>query len=98
MFLGLANRNDVVMVAARRMYDEDDDPTPQTKGLQPPFAVIVASILARDREASQNRLATDKIESVDPEIDLALGFIVTDHTQIVDAHQMTVNPNRIYWS
>jgi len=82
----------VVAVTAWCVYHEDHHAVPEPQGLQAHLAIGIAPILAGDREACKHGVAADEIEPVGADIRFALGFVIGQHQQIVDALLRQVEP------
>jgi hypothetical protein len=85
MFFRLSDGNDVICIAARGVYHENHDAIPNADGLKTHLATGVALVLTAHREARENLLSAHEIKSVLVDVLKTLGFVVTDHNQIVDA-------------
>jgi hypothetical protein len=88
MFFRLSARNEVGGLAARGMHHENHDSVPQTNRLKTLLAVGVTPVFTANREARENFLRTNEIESVPGNVAAAFVFVVTDHEQIVDAFSL----------
>jgi hypothetical protein len=67
------------------MHHKHHNAVPQAQRLQPQFTVSIPHILAGDGETFKYGLAAQEIKIVVLDVGLALGFVVRDHGQIVDA-------------
>ena len=75
----------MVNVAARGMHHEHDDSSQHPQCLQSQLSVSVAPVFTGDGEALEYRGAVNKVDAVLTNVGLSLGFVVSDHKQIVDA-------------
>ena len=85
MLFCLSDGNNVVNVAARGMHHEHDDSSQHPQCLQSQLSVSVAPVFTGDGEALEYRGAVNKVDAVLTNVGLSLGFVVSDHKQIVDA-------------
>jgi hypothetical protein len=69
----------------RGVHDENHNAIKKPQRLQAQFAVRVTPVFTRNRERREDRFAANEIKAVIADVGLALGFIVGNHCQIVDA-------------
>jgi hypothetical protein len=79
IFLRSPERDDLHIVVAFNVYENDDFGGEKSERDQPLLAVVSAPIFAGDGGRIQNSFGTDEVQAVDADITPALGFVPRGH-------------------
>ena len=98
MFVCLADRNNVIVAAARGVHHKHHHVTPQPQRLQAQFTVSRALVFSGDGVARENDVDADEVESMHVQISQALGFIGGKNDFFVDSNKCKATTEKGHFS